>query len=140
MPWVDKRENTLLDIMSKLVPLQTAGTIKTLDRNPIGKITAEEMDAVYLFEGQDNIIQNVKRDVLGPQQRNLSLVAELWVYQPDISLQSNQLRNLYNEVRKAILLNTGLFERSLTSVYTTAVPGVLGVGLVMDLKYINDGN
>jgi hypothetical protein len=142
MPWVDNRENELLGIMASLVPLKTGGTIVTLDRNPVGKLLQEQMDAVLLFEGPDQITKNPPRGTLGPQQRALSLIFELWVYNnsDDISARNRQLRSLYNEVRKAAMLKRALSEVNLTSVFTSSVPGVVGVGLVMELKYVNNGN
>lgn len=142
MSWVDNREAQLVDIMKNLVPLKTNGTIVTLDRNPVGKIGTDDMDAVLLYEGPDMITKNVSQDSLGPQQRSLSLIFELWVYNSSgaVSGLNAQLRNLYNEVRNSVMRKRPLFEKNLTEVYTSSVPGVLGVGIIMELKYVNDGN
>lgn len=142
MTWTDNRETALQGIMADLVILREQGTIVTLDRNPAGKIGIEQMDAVLLFEGPDYIDRNVSSSPLGPQQRTLNLIIELWCYNDsdDITALTLQLRSLYNEVRKRAIGKRGLFEKSLTRVHASAVPGVLGIGIVLDLKYINNGN
>ena len=142
MAWVDNREIELLKIMADLVLIQNAGTILTLDRSPVGKITKDEMDAVLLYEGPDHIEGHANTNTLGNQTRVLTLMFELWVHNEsnDISTVKAQLRSLYNEVRIAAMRKKNVTEKNLTNVYTSSVPGVIGIGLVMELRYVNNGN
>jgi hypothetical protein len=142
MPWIDNRETEIQDMMAKLYPLTQSGVITTLDRNPTGKLVPDQMPAVLLFEGPDLVVKQSGRNTLGHQKRKLSLIFELWVFNDsdDLSVRNTELRALYNETRKAAMNKNSLTEKSLTSVFTSAVPGVLGVGVITELDYINEGN
>lgn len=140
MSWVDNRENEILGIMSSLYNLQTSGLILTLDRNPVGELDKDDMDGVYLFEGEDLITHVPSKNPLGPQNREISLFFEMWVFHATLSTARINLRNLYNEVRKAAIGKRPLFEMSLTQVYAGPAPGILGIGMMTKLKYINNGN
>jgi hypothetical protein len=139
MTWVDNRENDIKDIMARLKVLQSNGVIVTLDRNPDGKLTTDDMDAVLLYEGPDSVIVPGRTKSDGDQKREMSFVTELWVYSSVVATRHSALRNLYNESRKVILKHNNVAENSATQVYTSGVPGVLGMGVVYKLKYINQG-
>ncbi len=145
MPWVDNRENEILGIMSGLHSLTLSSyspQVITLDRNTVGKLVPDQLPAILLFEGSDNIESQSGTGISGSQKRILSLAFELWVYSDsnDLSIARLNLRTLYNDVRKNAVGKRPLIEKSLTRVFTSAVPGVLGVGILTELKYINNGN
>lgn len=145
MPWVDNRENEILGIMSRLHSMTLpdySPQVITLDRNTVGKLVPDQLPAILLFEGIDVITNPASSKALGPQQRTLSLAFELWVYSNsnDLSVARLNLRTLYNDVRKKAIGKTALIERNLTRVFTSAVPGVLGIGILTELKYVNNGN
>lgn len=145
MSWIDNRENEILNIMSRLYPMTLLDynpQVITLDRNTINKLVPEQLPAILLFEGPDVITNQPGRKALGPQNRVLSLIFELWVYSgsDDLSIARLNLRTLYNDVRTKAIGKSSLIEKELTRVYTSVVPGVMGIGILTDLKYVNNGN
>ena len=144
MPWVDNRENEIVAIMARLYPLTQVGAdplVVTLDRQPVGKILPAQVPAILLFEGQDVVTAQAGRNTKGPQKRTLTLAFELWVLSDDDDLSVGRLalRSLYNNARR-LILDANIYEKELTRIYTSVVPGIIGVGMVTELQYVNNGN
>ena len=144
-----EREDGLLEIHARLKAKRVDMGVKTFVRTPTKAATQDQLPCIFMLEETDVIISHSKRNGSGyPCQRALEVVLELAVG------KETDIKELYREVRKVVfterdsdppVFNPKVTMKSFINENRTegptgyGLPDVVGMRLVLDLVYTDDG-
>ena len=140
---MENRELGLLEIVERIKAAKTAGTIsiKTFKRNPTSGVEAKDLPCIFMLEDVDKIVEYSGRSSNGyPAKRSLEIILEM------ITDDSVDIRTLYRKVRASVFsagvqVAEGVFIKETRTEGPTGynIPDILGMRLVMDLNYNDEG-
>lgn len=146
---MENRESALIEIYERLKENKTSIGIKTFKRIPTNAITENDLPCVFMFEEVDNIIEHSKRNRTGyPARRVLEVALEIVVS------TNYDIKQFYNNIRRAVFAKRGTDMTEFDSVLATntfisenrtegpngyGLPDVIGMRLVLDLVYTDNG-
>ena len=138
---MEQRELGMEEIMRRLRPLYTSLNLKNVLRIPSRAIDEEDMPCVLVMEGDDSVSKRASTDYLGyPCKRILNVTIECWDY------SNGDVKNIYEETRKAVLAEKGILlqkviirESMAVGPYNFGIPNVLGMRVVFEMSYSDRG-
>ena len=152
MAYIDYRELGISNIKQRLIDNKDNLSLKTLKRNSNDLVDKSSVNAIYIFEGRDNIVEHNSRNFLGyPARRMLELEIEI-VAKND--RDGKAIKDLYQKTRLAILCDKdndnytpnstvadGVIIRELRTdgPHLYEIPELIGMRIVIGLYYTDYG-
>jgi len=148
---VINRENALIEIYERIKENRDALGLKAFKRTPTAPIREEMLPCIFMSEDVDNIIEHSKRTKHGyPARRVLEVNLEI------ITSRGMDIKSLYNAVRRVVfterggdpntpIYNSVIAENTFINENRTegptgyGLPDVIGMRLILDLVYTDDG-
>lgn len=143
------RENALLEIYERLKENRISLGIATFKRIPTQPITEDDLPCIFMSEETDNVIEYSKRNKTGyPAKRVLEVGIEI------IASREINIKQLYSDIRRVVFAkrgtdltefnpnldsNTFIHENRTEGPTGYGLPDVVGMRLVLDLVYIDNG-
>jgi len=143
------REDALLEIYERIKADRTVLEVKTFKRTPTAPIQQADLPCIFMLEGIDKITKLSARGNTGyPAQRVLEVVIEL------VTTEKTDIKALYKLVRSTVfsvkgsnpkVYNSRLVDDAFINENRTegpigyGLPDVLGMRLVLDLFYTDNG-
>lgn len=143
------REDALVEIYNRIKSKRVSLGIKTFKRTPTEPIVQENLPCIFMLEELDTVITHSKRNATGyPARRVLEVVLEL------VTDKDTNIKTLYRDLRSTIftvqdsdppvytpkLANESFINENRTEGPTGyGLPDVLGMRLVLDLVYTDNG-
>lgn len=156
MSFIDYRELGLSEIKKRIINNKDELNLKTLKRLSNDPIDKNDVNAIFIFEGVDNVTKHSSRGETGyPARRMLEVDIEI-VAKND--RDGKTIKSLYHNVRRAIFCdkiidgeniiykpNMLVADNTIISELRTLGPGLyeipelIGIKLVLGLSYIDNG-
>jgi hypothetical protein len=138
---MEKRDEGMDEVEKRCRPLYNSIPLKKVIRLPDRVINERDMPCVLIMEGDDYMNNPSNRNPLGyPCRRILNVIIESW------DLSSGDVRNINEEVRKAVLANKGqlvseviIRESKTVGPFNFEIPNVLGFRTVFEMNYTDSG-
>ena len=146
------REVGLLEIYERLKEDRVALGLKAFRRNPTTPLEEEDLPAIFMSEGTDQITKHSGRTTVGyPAQRVLEVILEV------VASKDVDIKQLFIDVRRTVfkikgtdgsdpshfssVIATNLFfnENRTEGPTGYGLPDILGMSLVLDLVYTDKG-
>lgn len=134
------REDALVEIEKRCYDNRVEIAVNTFKRAPTRPIDSYAYPAIFMYEGDDELVQASQRDALGyPAKRLLEVTLEI------ITDETTDIKAKYRKVRNAVLSNPVVAPTATIKEIRTegpvgfGLPDVLGMRLVLALSYIDDG-
>lgn len=157
---MNKKEDALVVIRDRIAFVKDSVGLDTFIRNPSKPADSDDMPCIFMIEGVDNITDIVSRTAIPyPCRRTAEVVIELIVQSEEADGTPTDIKQKYRVVRKAIFTdhNTGkpsihpledapegkhrvfIRENRTEGPLGYGLPDVLGMRLVLDLYYTDNG-
>ena len=136
---MEQRELAIIEIRGRIKAIAVDTGLKHLKRTPTAQVGEDNLPAVFIHEGNDEIFKTSNRDWRGfPHYRRVQVLIELWVKDPA------DIKALYTTVRneifaKPLVCGAKLEETGANGPFNNGVPGLLGMQLIMALTYVDYG-
>ena len=143
------REDALLEIFERIKADRETLGIKTFKRTPTAPISLSDLPCIFMLEDVDTIVKRSGRGNTGyPAKRVLEVVIEL------ATDKNTDIKALYRDVRRTIFTVRGVVPKVQSSRLADdafineartegptgyGLPDVLGMRLVLDLVYTDNG-
>lgn len=143
------RENGLLEIYERLKANRLALGIKTFKRTPTAPASEADLPCIFMSEETDNVVEHSKRNKTGyPAKRVLEVALEV------IATRDTDIKQLFNDIRRVIFTerdsspvvytsilteNTFINENRTEGPASYGLPDVIGMRIVLDLVYTDNG-
>lgn len=151
---MDYREQALTEIANRIKRDRDVLELKTFRWNNNNTSDKEEVPIVYMFEGDDKIINHSNRNKIGyPARRELEVEMEI-VVKKDKTL----LKSIYKKLRRAIFCeredsenliiwkpnnvvakNCFIVEKRIKGPGTYEIPELIGIKMTLGLSYTDNG-
>lgn len=145
-----KRVLAVAEIKKRIKNAKVALGMKTFHYNPQRGLRADELRAVCLTEGIDDIIRRSSRN---PRGLPLDRLVELIIDVVDLKTDTSNINKVCIDVREAIMQDiypvvvdekvdhtTFLSELRIEGPFGYGLPDVEGIRLILGLNYIDTGN
>ena len=146
---MQNREDALLEIYERLKANRTVLGIKTFKRTPTSPIIEADLPCIFMSEETDSVLEHSKRNKTGyPAKRVLEVVLEI------IVTDATNIKQLYLDMRSVVFTqrgtdpavfnpvlaqNTFINENRTEGPTGYGLPDVIGMRLVLDLVYTDNG-
>lgn len=143
------REDGLLEIYERLKVNRVTLGIKTFKRTPTTPIIESDLPCVFMMEGTDSIMEHSKRNSTGyPAKRMLEVTLEI------VTSKDTDIKSLFEDIRRVVFTkrntdpvvyssilaeNTFISESNTEGPTGYGLPDILGMSLVLNLVYIDNG-
>lgn len=143
------REDALIEIYERLKENRESIGIKTFKRTPTSPSDEEDLPCIFMSEESDNIIEYSKRNKTGyPARRALEVSIEI------VASGDSNIKQLYMNTRRAVFAergsnltnfnpvlahNTFINENRTEGPTGYGLPDILGMRLILDLVYTDNG-
>jgi len=135
------RELGMTELEKRCKPLINSIPLKKVLRLPDRQIDSSDMPCILIMEGEDKINKRSSRGFLGyPLMRSLSVIVECWDH------SSGNVENIKKEALEAIQFNSGVLidqvlirEEKTIGPFNLGVPRILGIRIVFEMSYIDNG-